>query len=122
MSQRNTSNAYTGPSVREMVATHTLAKEIIARHNDPCPIFDDQEILRVRRFVQDPSKAPEFLRQIDEELKGSENEGGSLARHIIATYGTERSALTEDEVQELKTWFDNGGGRTDEELAEAEAN
>jgi hypothetical protein len=115
MTQRNTS--WTGPSTKEMIATHTLAKEIIARHNDPCPVFDYSEILRLRRFVQDPSHAGSLLKEFGLQDAEGDKPGtaaqtkGSLAGYITATYGTDKSALTEDEVNILKEWFANGGGK-----------
>jgi hypothetical protein len=122
MAQRNTKNIWSGPSTKEMIATHTLAKEIIARHNDPCPVFDDSEILKLRRFVQDPSQAGNLLQEFGlQDAEGNEvgtaaRTKGSLAGYIVATYGTDLSVLTEDEVSALKEWFANGGGKTDAEL------
>ncbi|KAH8889188.1 hypothetical protein GQ53DRAFT_221033 [Thozetella sp. PMI_491] len=118
MAQRNTSNEWTGPSAREMISTHTLAQEVIARHNDPCPVFDDDEITRLRRFVQEPTQARDLLREFDMLDTEGDSPGtaasskGSLAGYIIASYGTEKSALSEGEVRTLKEWFDNGGGKT----------
>ncbi len=120
---RNTSNEWTGPSVREMVASHTLAKEIIARHNDPCPVFDDSSILELRQFVDDPSRAQELLRGMavldppGVEPGETASSKGSLTGFIMATYGTDKSALTDEEILMLKEWFGNGGGKTDAELA-----
>jgi len=116
MAQRNTSNEWTGPSAREMVDTHTLAKEVISRHNDACPVFDDKEIVRLRRFVQDPTQSKQLLQELD-LADGGAWKAGSLTGHIIETWGTDKSALTQDEIVALKEWFDNGGGKTDEELA-----
>ena len=52
---------YTGPTVATMVRTHTLAAEIIARHNDPCSVLDNSELRLLRRFVADPSTKDEIL-------------------------------------------------------------
>jgi hypothetical protein len=117
MPQRNTSDVWTGPSTREMIDTHTLAREVINRHNDPCPVFDDFEILKLRRFVQDPTQRLQLLAEFDMD-EDSALQAGSLTGYIIATWGTDKSVLTEDEVTALKDWFDNGGGKTDDELAE----
>ena len=123
MALRNTSNEWTGPSVREMVASHTLAKEIIERHNDPCPVLDDSCIHELRQFVNDPSRAQELLRELDfldsPGVKPGEtvSSKGSLTGYIMATYGTDKSALTDEEILMLKEWFENGGGKTDAELA-----
>jgi len=114
--QRNTSTEYTGPSVSEMIKTHTLAKEIMARHGDPCPILDDQEILKLRGFVQDPATAAAQTEQYGAENISNES-GGSLVAHIVRGWGnTEgKTLLTEQEVRDLKEWFANGGGKTDAE-------
>ncbi|KAK3352447.1 hypothetical protein B0T25DRAFT_542018 [Lasiosphaeria hispida] len=127
MPQRNTSNTYTGPSVREMISSHTLAREVIARHDDACPIFDDDSILDLRRFARDPAQARDILRErglLDgegEELGAGANAHGSLSGLILATWGTDRSVLTERELGELRAWFAGGGGRTDGETAAAGA-
>ncbi|KAK0715357.1 hypothetical protein B0H67DRAFT_487426 [Lasiosphaeris hirsuta] len=123
MPQRNTSNNYTGPSVRSMTSTHTLAREVIARHDDECPIFDDESILDLRRFAQYPAQARDILRErgmLDsegEELGAGAKAHGSLTGLIFATWGTEASVLTEGELADLRAWFEGGGGRTDAETA-----
>ena len=112
MTQRNISSQYTGPSVREMVTTHTLAKEIMARHEGPWPILDDQEIRKLQGFVHDPAAAQADQQGIDI------SRSGSLVAHIVRDWGTEGTLLTEEEVGELKEWFANGGGRTYVESAQ----
>lgn len=110
---RNTSDDYTGPSVKEMLATHTLAKEIIARHNDPCPIFDDENIAFLGEFVADPTAAQSLLeaRGLTDEEKVRNSR--SLVAHVVARHGTENPALTDEELATLKQWFESGGARTD---------
>ncbi len=44
----------------------------------------------------------------------------SLTGRIMATWGTDKSVLTEGEVRALKEWFENGGGKTDEEVLNEE--
>jgi len=117
MSERNTANEWTGPSAGQMIKTHTLAKETINHHGGRTPVFDDLEIIRLRRFVQDPTQAEQLLAELD-LADGGAWRTGSLAAHIIKTWGTDKSALTQDEVDALKEWYDNGGGKTAEELAE----
>ena len=107
MAQRNTSTEYTGPSVNEMVRNHTLAKEIIARHDDPCPILDDPGIAQLRNWVRDPT---------DERHRPSvDNEPGNLVAHIASYYGTAKSLIIEEELEALRAWFAGGGGKTGEE-------
>jgi len=123
MPERNSSNEWTGPSAREMIDTHTLAERIIAHHDDPCPVFDDRCILQLRRFVEGPEHSQEILReygmedQPGDKLGSGANRQGSLTGYIMATWGTDQSALTPDEVDMLREWFASGGGRTDEERA-----
>ncbi|KAH8658218.1 hypothetical protein BX600DRAFT_63987 [Xylariales sp. PMI_506] len=115
MSQRNTSDVYTGPRPREMIANHTLAKEIIERHNDPCPILDDHEIAFLGEFVADPSQRTEILEKRgllasdDSKVK----ESGSLVAHIVYHHGSNRAALTNDEIVALKQWYDGDGPNTE---------
>ncbi len=122
---RNTSTTYTGPSVHEMRTAHIFAREIMARHDDACPIFDDARILELRRFVRDPGAAREQLRDLGladaegQPAGAAARSRGSLTGLMIATYGTDESFLTEDEVRALREWFDAGGGRTDAEAREA---
>ena len=117
--QRNTSSEYTGPSVPEMIKTHTLAKEIMARHGDPCPILDDQEILKLRGFVRDPAAAVAQTEQTEQHGANniSNESGGSLVAHIVRGWGSTEgeTLLTEQEVRDLREWFANGGGKTDAE-------
>jgi hypothetical protein len=122
MAESNTSAKWTGPSVKEMVAGHTLAKEIISRHNDPCPVFDASELAILRRFVADPTQAAAILREAGmadaegEALGTAAMRKGSLAGCIAAAHGSDKPKLTDDEIRALKQWFDNGGGKTATEL------
>ncbi len=126
MSQQNTSGKWQGPSVQEMVATHTLAKEIMDRHKQAYPVFDDERILELRGFVQDPTSAKAFLRDHDMEDQSENTPGAvasqkrSLTGRIMATWGSDKSLLSADEVGALKKWFDGGGGKTDAELQAAQ--
>lgn len=106
---------------KEMIVTHTLAKEIINRHNDPCPIFDDRSILNLREFVKDPSNAPALLVRLqlkdeDGQDYGSKaNAAGDLVAYLMAVHGTEKAGFSEGEITDLRQWFENGGGKTDDE-------
>lgn len=46
-------------------SSHTLAAEIISRHNDACPILDSRELELLRRFCADPSAKEVILRGRD---------------------------------------------------------
>ena len=105
------SSEWQGPSVKEMIESRTLGQMIIKHQDGPTPIFDDNEMERLRSFVQDPNGTSALLREHEMQDKDSESPGtaasakGSLAGYIAATYGTEKSALTEDDVVALKQWF-----------------
>jgi len=81
----------------------------MARHDDACPILDDEEILKLRDFVHDPVAA---------QTAQTEFASGSLVAHIIRDWATEGTLLTEREVEDLQKWFANGGGKTDAENVE----
>ncbi|KAI0129913.1 hypothetical protein BJ170DRAFT_618065 [Xylariales sp. AK1849] len=120
--RRDTSTDYNGPMPPEMIANHTLAKEIIDRHNDPCPIFDDRSIKLLREFDQDPTSAQDIVRRLQLEVSAGQSRGttakdaGDLVGYIIASHGAEKAALTDDEIMNLKNWFQGGEGKTDDEL------
>jgi hypothetical protein len=63
---------YSGPSAHDMIQNHTLAKEIIARSNDPGPVLDASELALLKRFVADPSSKDEMLKDL-----GMKNLAGS---------------------------------------------
>ncbi|KAI8173837.1 hypothetical protein K4K54_009670 [Colletotrichum sp. SAR 10_86] len=96
---------YTGPFPRHMIDTHTLAQEIINRNNDPCPILDEDELALLSQFVADPAQAGAILEARDSE---EPVKSGSLVAYVISLHGTEKAALTDDEIALLKRWFDNG--------------
>ncbi|KAK2038865.1 hypothetical protein LZ31DRAFT_559249 [Colletotrichum somersetense] len=98
--------AYAGPSAGDMLANHTLAKEIISRNNDAEPVLDSEELALLEQFVNDPSKANSIL-----ESKGlsEPKKSGSLVAYVISLHGTDNPALTESEINTLKEWF--AGGR-----------
>jgi len=100
------------PTVREMIASHTLAHEIITRHDTNDSILDDNEMDLLRQWCSHPENAETIL-----EARGMQNATGahpgalanethgSLAGYCIATYGTERSALTEEEFMMLQSYY-----------------
>lgn len=115
MAEQDNSTAWDGPSAKDMIASHTLAQEIIQRHGGPYPVFDDECIEELRRFISDPSRAQHLLREmgiIDAEGNSTPAAKSSLTGHIMTRHGTDEPALTGDEIHALKEWFDNGGGKT----------
>ncbi|KAK6207532.1 hypothetical protein QIS74_12613 [Colletotrichum tabaci] len=97
---------YTGPSPREMIASHTLAREIIDRNNDPCPILDSEELALLSQFVAEPSRGAALLEA--RGLAGEPANSGSLVAYVVSLHGTDKAALTEEEIKTLKEWFKNG--------------
>jgi hypothetical protein len=120
---------YTGSSPGEMIRSHTLAAETIARHHDACPIFDARELTLLRRFCADLAAKEAILRDRDmlDELgdwpgKNAQSKHGSLAGFVVARHGSETPALEEGEIEMLREWFESGAadaringtdGRTD---------
>ncbi|KAL0930854.1 uncharacterized protein CTRU02_213589 [Colletotrichum truncatum] len=97
---------YTGPSPRHMIDTHTLAQEIINRNNDPCPILDEDELALLSQFVANPSQAGALLDA--RGLASDPAKSGSLVAYVISLHGTDKAALTDEEIGLLKDWFKNG--------------
>ncbi|OBT51820.1 hypothetical protein VE04_08034, partial [Pseudogymnoascus sp. 24MN13] len=56
---------YSGPSAHEMIQSHTLAKEIVARSNDPAPVLDPSELALLKRFVTNSPSKNEILKDLD---------------------------------------------------------
>lgn len=62
-----TTTTYTGPSVREMLDTHTLGKEIMARADagdDAQAILDDSELALLKRYVTAPESKIDILKEL----------------------------------------------------------
>jgi len=115
--------AYTGPSVGEMLRCHTLAQETIARHDDPCPIFDSSELKLLGQYVMKPSQRETLLRERDmldppgtstQQLGCTANKKGSLMGYVIARQTTEDRPLRDGDMEMLKEWFESG--KVDEAL------
>jgi len=119
------STPYSGPSAKEMLATHTLATETINRHSGPHSqrIFDGNALRLLHRFVSDPSAKDTILRDecmVDEPgqpvgSKASGKEHGSLVGYVIAHHGTEGQLLDGHEIEMLRGWFESGAA--DEAMA-----
>ena len=60
----NSSRAYTGPTVSEMITTHTLAQNIIKYHDHPTSdqILDDSELDLLKCFVNNPDERDQILK------------------------------------------------------------
>lgn len=112
-----TEPAYNGPSAREMIDTHTLAHEIITRHGTGSQaVFDDANILQLKRYLEDPAleKAAVLAKlgapDDDAALTIIRQGGSSLVDYVAIVRGTPKAALTADEEETLRTWFNSGGG------------
>ncbi|KAF1985129.1 hypothetical protein K402DRAFT_118555 [Aulographum hederae CBS 113979] len=116
---RDADSQWTGPSTGHMLRTHTLAAETIARAYDSWPIFDAQNLDYLERWVRDPSSEN---RQLLLEEKGIVDEAGAkpgsaaleqgnLVGLCIARHGSDDEALTGEEIQTLRTWFEEEGDR-----------
>ena len=107
-------NPYTGPSVRDMVHTKTLAENIIKYHNHSTSdcILDDDNLNMLQRFVEDPSKRRQILSDQgidpDESLKGKQT---SLAAYVVWAHGREDmdgGMLKDSDIEMLRSWFEKG--------------
>ncbi|RDL40116.1 uncharacterized protein BP5553_00095 [Venustampulla echinocandica] len=110
---------FTGPSPKTMIETHTLAMEVIARHNDACPIFDASELALLARFCAQPETKDFILRESDMLDEPGDAPGtrasatrGSLAGYAIARHGTDNPVLEDREIEMLRRWFETGGAKT----------
>jgi hypothetical protein len=100
---------YTGPSVKDMIANHSLAENIIKHHHSNSgdnEIFDAQEMQRLRRFVRDPERERSaIISELGiEDHTGTTEFHGSLAGYVVLRHGN-NDVLTADEIETLKGWF-----------------
>ncbi|KAH7018609.1 uncharacterized protein B0I36DRAFT_336271 [Microdochium trichocladiopsis] len=99
---------YTGPSVGTMLQNHTLAREIIARNNDPCPILDNDELKLLGAFVANPAIAQttaKDIRSINIRDKEQVDASGSLVLYLMYLHVSAGEGLTPQETGVLKDWF-----------------
>ncbi|KAK1596552.1 uncharacterized protein LY79DRAFT_667153 [Colletotrichum navitas] len=99
---------YTGPSVADMLANRTLAKEIIARNSDPEPILDADELALLEQFVNDPNRANAILES--KGLAADPKNSGSLVAYVISLHATDSPALSAEDISSLKAWYMNNAG------------
>lgn len=105
------SKPYTGPSVRDMIRTKTLAENIIKYHDHPTSdsILDDSNLNLLQRFVENPSKRDQILK--DEGIDPNESLHGKqtgLAAYVVWGHGREDmngGVLKEGDLQMLRGWF-----------------
>jgi hypothetical protein len=100
---------YTGPSVPEMVATHTLAENII-KYDDTTTgnsILDEENLALLRRFVENPGDRDAILK--DEGIEDGEGRGlQSLAGYVVLKHG-KGDMLDGREIEMLREWFEKRG-------------
>lgn len=101
-----------------MISSHTLAASIISGQGTSHDFLDAEELAMLRRFCFDPSTQDAIL--VDQDIKDEVGQTPgtkalqqrrSLAGLIIARHGTSEPALTQDEIQELRKWFERSAGR-----------
>lgn len=110
-----TTEPYSGPSAREMLDNHTLAKEVISRADGPeyQRIFDERQLALLRRWCASPESARDFLVEEDQADAPGDQPGtkamekGSLVGWLMANSLTGNDRITNDEFKMLQDWFDN---------------
>jgi hypothetical protein len=100
---------WTGPSAASMLQTHTLAHEIIARHDDPCPVLDGSELALLQDYIgmSDENGSEALLQQHAKETEAGQN--NSLVAFVIRREAGGEVLLDEGEKEALRTWFERGG-------------
>ncbi|KAJ9614215.1 hypothetical protein H2200_002351 [Cladophialophora chaetospira] len=112
----DTSTDYTGPPPRDMIASHSLTDEIIARHNDQCPILGPSELILLNNYVHAPAQRLDILQangmlDVEGSRPGSRAHGshGSLVGYAMAI-----EYFDEQDITKLKDWF--GEGHADQRM------
>lgn len=102
---------YSGPSVHDMISTHTLAENVIKYNTQ---LLDEDNMALLKRFVNDPDSRDQILSEIHiEDVDGVTGQyHGSLAGFIIMKHKSEvgetvEPVLTDGEIERLKEWFDS---------------
>lgn len=104
---------YSGPSVREMLESHTFAKEVITRANGPESqrIFDDERLTLLRRWCVEPEAAGKLLAEEDLVDAPGDKPGtkaiekGSLIGMLMANSIAGTDLITKEEFKMLQDWF-----------------
>ncbi|ETN38155.1 uncharacterized protein HMPREF1541_07779 [Cyphellophora europaea CBS 101466] len=107
---------WTGPSTADMLATHTLAHNVITRHDDPCPVFDGAELAFLQAYLANPTPAAgsRLLKEhgmVDhegEEVGSGVKRQGSLVGHVVLREIGSEVVLQDSEKEALRAWFDDG--------------
>ncbi|KAF2630186.1 hypothetical protein BU25DRAFT_408764 [Macroventuria anomochaeta] len=108
------SKPYTGPSVADMLRDKTFAENIIKYHDHPTSdsILDDENLDLLQRFVEDPSKREQILKDEGIDPNGSlKGQQASLTAYAIWAYGkqdVDGGLLKESDVELLRQWFEGG--------------
>jgi len=103
------SKPYTGPSVDEMIANHTLGDNIIKYHDSTGNEILDQHNLRtLSRFVNHPEDRGEILKDAGiSDSQDSKEFRGNLADYVVLKHKY-TPVLRDDEMVKLKEWFNSG--------------
>ena len=104
---------YSGPSAREMLDRHTFAKEVISRAKGPESqrIFDDEQLVLLRRWCTDPALAEKILAEEDladapgDKPGAKAIEKGSLVGMLMANSVAGNDRVTKEEFEMLQEWF-----------------
>lgn len=108
------SKSYTGPSVPDMIHNKTLAENIVKFHNHPASdsILDDDNLDLLQRFVKDPAKREQILKDEGVDPNGSlEGQHLGLAAYAIWAHGRDDldgGLLKESDIKLLREWFEDG--------------
>lgn len=99
--------------IGSMLSSHTLANNIISRHNTSDAVLDTKALTMLKNFCCDPSQKDTILTKSDMKDEPGQKPGtkavkskGSLVGMLIARYGTSEPGFTEGEVGELREWFE----------------
>lgn len=94
---------YAGPTMGHLISTKQLAHQIIACHHGPDSgrIFDSQELVFLRLYVEDPASGAELIRRRDayEVQRGEGATGGGLVG-----VGITRGAFEGRSLEMLREW------------------
>jgi hypothetical protein len=86
---------------------HKLASQVIAtRPMRPADIFDDQELVLLRTYVNDPDKRKDILAERDLwDDDPKVQEAKTMVSGSLTCYAISREAFNEEELEMLREWF-----------------